>query len=426
MYTKRHGTVWLLAAAATAALAGFARADTTDQKWQDTVRVTKSGDHCVDDPHCFNRYHYAIKPAARANPGQMIVFETRDALDSDLTLDSVPADVTAVDLNLVHPMTGPVHIEGAERGDVLVVELVDIAPDEYGYTVIVPGFGFLRDLYTEPYIVNWKLTRQAAVSDQMPGVRVPMAAFMGSVGVLPGEPEARAWLARESSLGAAGGVALPPQPVGALPADICGPNGSGKELCLRTIPPRENGGNMDVQQMQVGTTILIPCFVEGCGLFVGDVHYAQGDGEVSGTAIETGAVVTVTTELRKGEGVAITTPQVEGDDQIKNIEPSSFHQTIGFPLKDAGEVPIYHTYLDSEPIETLTNLSEDLTLAARNALGDMIDHIERKYGLTREQAYILASVAVDLRIGQVVDVPNYVVTAVLNEDVFEEPADGAE
>jgi formamidase len=182
---------------------------------------------------------------------------------------------------------------------------------------------------------------------------------------------------------------------------------------------------MDVQQMQVGTTILIPCFVEGCNLFVGDVHYAQGDGEVSGTAIETGAVVTVTTELRKGEGVHITSPQVEGGSQIKDIEPSSFHQTIGYPFKDAGEVPVYHTYLDSEPIEGLSNLSEDLTLAARNALRHMLDHIVREYGLTREQAYILTSVAADLRVGQVVDVPNYVITAVLNKDVFEAMADEA-
>ena len=68
----------------------------------------------------------------------------------------------------------------------------------------------------------------------------------------------------------------------------------------------------------------------------------------------------------------------------------------------------------------LTQLSEDLTLAARNALVHMIDHITRTYGLTREQAYILASVAVDLRVGQVVDVPNYVITAVLNKDVFVE------
>lgn len=409
-----------LCVVALAGHAGLAAADTTDVTWQNRVVIAKQGAHCVDDSNCFNRYHPAIPPVERARPGDMIVFHTRDALDSDLTLDSNADDLAAVDLNLVHPMTGPVHIEGAERGDVLAVTLLDIEPDQYGYTVIVPGFGFLRDIYTEPYLVNWRLTRTHAISDQMPGVRVPYEAFMGSVGVLPGQPEVEAWLARESALGNAGGVALPPQPVGALPVAVCGPEGSARDQCLRTIPPRENGGNMDVQQMQVGTTLLLPCFIDGCGLFVGDVHYAQGDGEVSGTAIEMGAVVTVRTEVRRGLGAVITGPEVEGGSQIKDIEPSKFYQTVGLPLKGAGEVPAPHTYLESEKIRDLSNLSEDLTLAARDALIKMIDYIEREHGLDREQAYILASVAVDLRVGQVVDVPNYIVTAVLNEDVFAE------
>jgi formamidase len=395
-----------------------ALADTTDQTWQTRVVIGKEGAHCVDDPSCFNRYHPAIPPVARANPGDHIIFHTRDALDSDLTLDSVAADVLAVDLNLVHPMTGPVHIEGAERGDVLAITLVDIAPDEYGYTVIAPGFGFLRDIFTEPYVVNWKLSRTHAESDGMPGVKVPYEAFLGSVGVLPGEEEVAAWKAREAALGAAGGVALPPQPVGALPTAVCGPDGSNPDDCLRTIPPRENGGNMDVQQMQIGTTLLLPCFIDGCGLFIGDVHYAQGDGEVSGTAIEMGAVVTVTTEIRKGEAANVPAPQVEGGAQIKAIEPSKFYQTVGLPLKAAGEIPPSHTYLDGEQIGPLENLSEDLSLAARHALLQMIEYLKREHGLTAEQAYVLASVAVDLRVGQVVDVPNYIVTAVLNMDVF--------
>jgi formamidase len=397
-----------------------AEADTTDVTWKTIVAIEKSGAHCADDPHCFNRYHPAIQPVARANPGDHIVFHTRDALDADLDLESVADDLAAVDLNLVHPMTGPVHIEGARRGDVLAVTLVDIEPDEYGYTVIVPGFGFLRDRYTEPYLVNWKLTRTGAVSDQMPGVRVPYEAFPGSIGVLPGDTEIISWLERERALGSAGGVVLAPEPTGARPADVCGPEGSHKDECLRTIPPRENGGNMDVQQMQLGTTILFPCFIDGCGLFVGDVHYAQGDGEVSGTAIEMGAKVTVTVEIREGQGEFITSPQVEGGSQIKDMEPTAFHQTIGMPFKAKGEVPPFLTYLDSEKITDLENLSEDLTLAARDALLQMIDHIVREYGLTREQAYILCSVAVDLRVGQVVDVPNYVMTAILNKDVFVE------
>ncbi len=413
----------LLLSTAIICLNANAIADTSDQQWHDTVTISKEGAHCVDDPNCFNRYHPMIPAVATAKPGDEIVFHTRDALDSDLQLDSIADDLAAVDLNLVHPMTGPVYIEGAQRGDVLAITLLDIEPDQYGYTVIVPGFGFLRDIYTEPYLVNWRTSRTHAESDQMPGVRVPYEAFMGSVGVLPGETEVDIWLKRETELAAMKGVALPPEPIGALPTDVCGPEAPHKDKCLRTIPPRENGGNMDVQQMQIGTTLLLPCFIDGCGLFVGDVHYAQGDGEVSGTAIEMGAVVRLTTQVRKGLGETIKGPEVEGGAQIKAIEPSQFYQTIGYPLKTAGEVPAPMQYLESEKIANLENLSEDLTLAARDALIKMIDYIQREYGLSAEQAYIIASVAVDLRVGQVVDVPNYVVTAVLNEDVFIKPSE---
>ena len=183
---------------------------------------------------------------------------------------------------------------------------------------------------------------------------------------------------------------LPPQPIGALPAAVCGPNGSHKDQCLRTIPPRENGGNMDVQQMQIGTTLLLPCFTDGCGLFVGDVHFAQGDGEVSGTAIEMGATVTVRTEVLKGRGSEITSPHFEGGAQLKTIAPENFYATVGFPLKAKGEVPPFLTYLDGQRIADLENLSEDLSLAARAALIEMIDYLERERGLSREQAYILS------------------------------------
>ena len=394
------------------------RADTSDVKAPAPVVVAKSGIHCKDDPNCFNRYHPAIKPVVRAKPGQMIVFETRDALDSDFDFQSIPEDVAAVNINLVHPMTGPVFIEGAERGDVLAITLVDIAPDDYGYTVIIPGFGFLRDLFPDPFIASWSLTRVEATSEQIPGVAIPFIGFMGTVGVLPGEPEIDLWLEREAKLAAAGGVVLPPEPTDAMPADLCGPQGSHKDRCVRTIPPRENGGNMDIKQMQVGTTLLLPCFIDGCGLFVGDVHYAQGDGEVSGTAIEMGAVVTVVTEVRKGLGAFVKVPHFEGGDQLKALEPAEFYATTGMPLKKAGEVPAFSTYIDGDKLGPLTNLSEDLTLAARNALIEMIDYLVREKGLTRNQAYIVSSAAVDLRIGQLVDVPNYIVSAILPLTIF--------
>jgi len=404
---------------ATGVLPGLSLADTTDVKTQSTVVVSKTGAHCSDDPNCMNRYHYAIKPVMRAKPGQLIVFETRDALDSNLTVNSEPKDVLAVDLNLVHPITGPVHIEGARRGDVLAVTLIDVAPDEYGYTTVVPGFGFLRDQYTKPYIANWKLNRLEAVSDQLPGVRIPFNGFMGTVGTLPGKPEVEKWLAREKALGEAGGIALPPQPTGALPAAICGPTGSNKDECLRTIPPRENGGNMDIKQMVVGTTLLVPCYVDGCGLFVGDVHYAQGDGEVAGTAIEIGAVVTVRTEIRRGMAATMKSgPHFEGGSQLKKLEPDRFYATVGYPIKNAGDTLPYVTYLDSKKLEPLSNLSEDLTAAARASLLEMIDWLVKNKGLNREQAYVLTSVACDLRIGNVVDLPNYAVSTICPLEIF--------
>jgi formamidase len=127
----------------------------------------------------------------------------------------------------------------------------------------------------------------------------------------------------------------------------------------------------------------------------------------------------VTTQLLRGKGKDITSPHFEGGPELKALAPSEFYATLGFPLKAKGTIPPYVSYLDSRKITELENLNEDLTLAARNALIEMIDYLVREKGLTREQAYILCSVAVDLRIGQVVDVPNYTVSAILPLTVFE-------
>jgi formamidase len=205
-------------------------ADTTNVITQTTVGVLKEGPHSEEDPNCFNRHHAAIKPIARVKPGDLIVVHTRDALDSNLTIDSEPNDVLAIDLNLIHPMTGPIHIEGAERGDVLAVKLIHFDPDEYGYTTLIPGFDFLPDLFTEPFVANWALNTLEATSAQIPGVKIPMNAFMGSVGVLPGEPVVAEWLKRETEVAAAGGVALPPEPTGSRPPEVCGANGDHKPL----------------------------------------------------------------------------------------------------------------------------------------------------------------------------------------------------
>ena len=242
---------------------------------------------------------------------------------------------------------------------------------------------------------------------------------MGTIGVRRARRRSKPTFTREAELAAAGGFVLVPQPLDALPDKVCGPAGSHRDRCLRTIPPRENGGNMDIKQMQVGTTLLLPCFVDGCLLSIGDVHFAQGDGEVSGTAIEMDATVTVKVDVIKGLGAQVTQPQFRGGDQLKRLAPKKFHATVGYPLKQKGLIPPTHAYLDGTKIGPLTNLSEDVTLAARDALLQMVDWLVKNKGLSREQAYCLSSVAVDLRIGNLVDTPNFAVSAILDLGVFD-------
>jgi formamidase len=406
-----------------------------------TVAITYDGNvpvRCEDERPgiCHNRWFPlppTMQPAARANPGDTVIFQTRDAFDNAFDRDSTPSSVLAANLNLVHPLTGPLHVNGARRGDVLAVEVESIepGPDRFGYTVIVPGFGFLRDKFSDPFIVRWDLgpgggSSWGAESPDMPGVRIPINSFAGTIGVALGPAETDASLARERDLQAAGGFVLLPTPFDAVPASVCGPAGGDRERCLRTVPPRENGGNMDVKQMVAGTTLLFPCFVDGCLLSVGDVHFAQGDGEVSGTAIEMNAIVKVKVNVRRGQAANVPRPQIEGKRVphiLKRLEPKRFVATTGIPVKPAGEVNPQLGYLNSTLVTGLANLSEDVTVAARDALLHMIDLLTGPNSpsprpLSREQAYVLASVAVDLRISNVVDTPNFVVTAFLPLDVF--------
>ena len=175
---------------------------------------------------------------------------------------------------------------------------------------------------------------------------------------------------------------------------------------------------MDIRYLQAGVSIYLPCFVEGCGLTIGDLHYAQGDGEVSGTAIEMSANVWATTEvIRDGRDLS-RGPHYEGSSQLLEIPSRRFYAVTGIPVKEPGEVPPDMQYLNSDVVAGLSNLSNDINLAARNAIDGIIDYIVTTYGYTRNQAYVIASVAVDLRISQLVDSPNVGVTAVLPLDIF--------
>ena len=177
---------------------------------------------------------------------------------------------------------------------------------------------------------------------------------------------------------------------------------------FRTIAPHETGGNIDIKQLTVGATLYLPVYQPG-GLFsVGDAHFAQGDGESCGTAVETSANFVAKFEVLKGEA----TRRRQNDPSFEHSEyfahpsmavPRRFYATTGIPVSRDG----------------LRNESEDLSMAARNALLNMIDYLMDTRGLTRQQAYCLTSVAVDLKVSQVVDVPNLIVSAFLPLDIFD-------
>ena len=175
---------------------------------------------------------------------------------------------------------------------------------------------------------------------------------------------------------------------------------------LRTIPPRENCGNVDAKQLTKGSRLMIPVNVAGGLYSAGDGHFAQGDGECCITAIEMGATAVVKFHLRKGEAARnnIIFPRFSHPGYFLPPEwaaPRNFIATMGMPIREDG-----------------TQEGEDLTLAARNALIQMINLLQER-GWSREQAYIICSVAVDLRISNVVDLPNVTVSAFLPEDIFQ-------
>ncbi len=386
------------------------------------VEIGGTGISCADDPACINRLHPDIPMAVRVAPGERITLRGRDASDIQLNPDefSVAEASPREGFGVVHPLVGPVFIEGAIVGDTLAVTIETIDPGPVGWTSASP-FGFAGDAVgSESRFVVWRLNDRYAESDAIPGVKIPNASFPGVIVTLPGPGLLDDVLDREARLAEAGGAVFLPDTELAEPTSLCGEEGSRSGECLRTIPPRENGGNMDIRYLKEGVTVYLPCYVDGCGLAIGDFHYAQGDGEVSGTAIEMDADITVTTRIVRDARDLTHGPHYEGPASLLNIPSSRFYATTGYPLKPEGEIPRDIAYLASAKVASLSNLSKDLNLAAQNALVAMVDYIVHRYGYDRTQAYMIASVAVDLRIAQLVDVPNVGVTAILPLDIFVE------
>jgi len=302
-----------------------------------------------------NQVHYAwdnsIAPRLEIEPGDTVVFQTRDAADGFYSRASTHADVLNRGPFRGHPLTGPVRVKGAEPGDALVVEVLDIKPAaDFGWTAIRPGRGLLPESeFSKPFLQIWDLSDGThARMDRR--VAVPIEAFPGVMGTALDEPGAHS-----------------------------------------TMPPRKNGGNMDIKQLTRESTLFLPVWMPGALFSVGDGHGAQGDGEVCVTAVEMRAQVTLRFGLQRGRRLE--------EPQLRTTRRLAAGTNTG---------PWYAT----------TAHGPDLFVSAQRAVLHMIDHLVRERGFSREEAYIICSVAADLKISEIVDAPNWIVSAFIPESIF--------
>jgi acetamidase/formamidase len=248
-----------------------------------------------------------------------------------------------------HPLCGPIVVRGAEPGDMLEVRILDVAPYDWGWTV-TGNNGLLGIGGETPTLLHWDLRGEVAIpwvpeGHTAPPFRVPMRPFCGVMGTALAEP--------------------------------------GEHV---TTPPRGVGGNMDARRLTAGSTLFLPIAAPGALFSVGDVHAAQGDGEVCGTGIECRASVTLHLDLSRDRGLSGPAYLVPGAPAVG-------------------------------PCYAATGIGPDLMEAARDALRNMIAYLQGTYGLEYGHAYVLCSVAVDLTITEVVNGPNWVVSALLPLDV---------
>jgi acetamidase/formamidase len=310
--------------------------------------------HRLGTDHLQTVWDHDAAPALEIESGATVELQTADASGGQLTKSSTAPDVLSMDMGNVNPVTGPVYVKGARPGDTLRVEILDLEPNDWGWTAIIPGFGLLADEFPDAWLnistVDAR-TNDVRFSD---AVTLPLQPFPGTIGVAPAQPG--------------------PHPI---------------------LPPTRWGGNMDIRHLTPGATLLLPVGVDGALFSVGDTHAAMGDGEVCGTAVE--SAMTISVRLSVVSDHPVHFPQLHlPRGHVAAAEQSSYH--------------------------VCTGIDPDLTEAARQATRATIEHITRTYGLDRQTAYAVASVAADLRIHELVDAPNWVVGMFLPESIFAKPA----
>ena len=306
---------------------------------------TNTGKHHFlsrDRANIHNRWNNALPPVLAISSGDTVTIETRDAVDGHFTINSTSADIATRDSLKVHPLTGPIYVRKARPGDVLKIDILKYELSDWGWTLFAKGAGLLSEHFEKEYLKIWKFDKEKQTTQLKKGIAVKLKPFSGVMGVAWDEPGE-----------------------------------------FRTLPPRKNGGNMDIQYLTEGSTLYLPVFVPGALFSAGDGHAAQGDGEVCITAIETELTVTVRISLLKG--LLIEEP---------HYETGSFIATTG----------------------VATTMIE----AAKKATLYMIRHLAMSYNLSLDEAYVLCSAAMDLKICSAAGLPNYLVSAHFSKDIIRE------
>ncbi|KAI5776850.1 formamidase [Geopyxis carbonaria] len=370
-----------------------------------------------EQPGLHNRWHGDIPSTASIKPGEVVKIECLDWTGGQIKNDDSADDVRDIDLTRVHYLSGPFDIEGAEPGDVLVVEIQDVQPFEHrpwGFTAVFDrrnGGGFLDEHYEQAAKAIWDFEGIFTSSRHIPGVRFAGLIHPGIMGTAPSTEVLAEWNRREGELIATNTldrvVALCPEPVNVHAGSA---EGELKEKIgregARTIPGRpEHGGNCDIKNLSRGSKTYLPVHVKGAKFSVGDLHFSQGDGEISFCgAIEMAGVITLKITIMKNgvSDLGMKSPIFLPGPVEPQFSPSRMLTFEGFSVDEQGK----QHYMD-------------VTVAYRQTCLRVIEYLQR-FGYSAEQIYLLLSCApIQGHIAGIVDIPNACTTIGLPMDIFD-------
>ncbi len=290
-------------------------------------------------------------PTLEIDSGDTIVVVTRDVSDDQIGPGSTAEVVATLDWDRVYPLAGPVAVRGAEPGDTLAVEILDLHTRGWGWTAILPGLGLLPEDFPDAYLRVFDLSDGDLIHFR-DDVKIPITPFFGTMGVCPAGASA-----------------------------------------VAVMPPGPFGGNMDTRQLTKGTTLYLPVHVPGALFSCGDAHAAQGDGEVCVTGLEAPMYGALRLSVQKGRAIPAAQYEVPPGSLTRKVDHGGWYGTTG--------------------------VGPDLYVAAQDAVRAMVAHVSETYGMSGEDAYLLASLCVDLKISEIVDAGQYIVSALLPLAVFQ-------